>query len=453
MMNFVIATLLLLAADLPPQTDSEAWNLGVDYYRGGDVSNALCVLRPLLATRTHAARAAELVAKLEYESGNRVEAAAVAQIALRAAPDDPRANRNYTRASDGLGAYLEAKHVEGVLKDAEGQAPVSLLETATADAQDLMTRAGSYRTNAPARAVALSDALSGRAERLADAWLQVRQAIAQSVTNEQEAATILDQLNQAQAKTKRAAKELADMDDAAYSTMAEVESDFTRFLKRLVSPPAALSHDLVCQSNAWQDVEAFNERPWQREALDYTRAFRAKFPAWARDYEQKAKANTNMPPFKAEDQAKVSALATELEKIQLECAEKELPPMQEKALGIIREIQVLLPGDKNGGGQNNQPPNQDQKKDQNPGQDQNPSQQQDQNKDQQQDQAQQQDPQEQKDEEKSRDKDVKVQGGDEKEDREVEDVLKAAQERNDEHEADKKEWRRKMKLPPNERDW
>ena len=437
------------------EPDVAVWNKGVDAYRSGDVTNALRVLRPLLCSTTHGARAAELVAKLEHERGNRVEAAAAAQIALRAAPDDPRANRNYTRAADGLGAYLEAKHVEGVLKGAEGKDPGSLLEAATADAQDLMTCAGSYRTNAPARAVALSDALSGRAERLADAWLPVRQAIAQSVTNEQQAATILDQLNQAQAKTKRAAKELADLDGAAYSTLAEVESDFTRFLKLTVLPPAALARDLVCQSNAWQDVEAFNSRPWQADALDYTRAFRAKFPAWARAYEQQAQADTNKPPFKAEDQAKVSALATELEKIQLECAEKELPPMQEKALGIIREIQDLLPKDKNGGGQNNQQQNPAQKKDQDKDrqQDQNKDQNKDQQQDQQPNQTQQQDPQEQKDEEKPQEKEAQGQEGEEKEDQEVEAVLKAAQERNDEHEADKKARMRKMKLPPNERDW
>ena len=40
-----------------------------------------------------------------------------------------------------------------------------------------------------------------------------------------------------------------------------------------------------------------------------------------------------------------------------------------------------------------------------------------------------------------------------KEDKEVEALLKKAQERNDEHEADKKARMRKAPLPPNERDW
>ena len=40
-----------------------------------------------------------------------------------------------------------------------------------------------------------------------------------------------------------------------------------------------------------------------------------------------------------------------------------------------------------------------------------------------------------------------------KDDKEVEALLKKAQERNDEHEADKKARMRKAPLPPNERDW
>jgi len=37
------------AADAPSVTDGEIWNEGVDYYRAGDVTNALRVLKPLMA--------------------------------------------------------------------------------------------------------------------------------------------------------------------------------------------------------------------------------------------------------------------------------------------------------------------------------------------------------------------------------------------------------------------
>ena len=443
---FLMIWLPLQAAEAP-LTDGEVWNEGVTYYEAGDVTNALRVLRPLMLSRTHGARAAEVVAKLELERNNQEEAAYAAQIALRANPTDPRANRNFTRATDKLLETRETKHINDVLKAAQGQDPGAMLLAATKDARELMTESGTYRTNAAARAIAISDRLSKRAEKLADSWIPVREVIAQSVTNEEQAATILAQLEQAQAKTKKAAKEIGDLSADGYATMSDVEHDFTRFLKLTVLPPAAVAEGILAQTNAWQDVEAFNGRAWQPEALDYTRAFRAKFPAWARAYEQQAQADTNKPPFTAETQAKISGLATELEKIQIECCEKSLPPSQEKALEILHQIQELLPKDKNGGGQQNQQQNQDQQKQQ----DQQQKQQADDNKEQPQEpeQNQDQDPNQQD----KQDGQDEQQPEENQEEQEIEATLKKAQERNDEHEAEKKARMRKAPLPPNERDW
>lgn len=426
-------------------TDGEVWNEGVEYYRAGDVTNALRVLRPLMLSKTHGARAAEVVAKLEYDRGNQDEAAGAAQIALRAAPEDAKANRNFTRATDGLLAARETKRINDILKAAQGKDPGAMLMDATKEARTLMTEAGGFRTNAPVRAVALADALSKRASAIADTWIPVREVIAQSVTNEEQAATILQQIEQAQAKTKKAAKEFGDLDGNAFASMSDVEHDFTRFLKLTVMPPVAIGEDLVAQSNAWQDVADFNGRKWQQDALDYTRAFRAKFPAWAQTYEQQAQSDTNKPPFTKEAQAKISALATEVEKLQIECCTKALPPNQEKAIELLNEINELLPKDKNGGGQGQQ--NQQQ-------QQQNQQQQADNNKDrpdQQSDQKQEQDP-ENPDEDPSEDSQDQQDQPDQV-DQEVEATLKKAQERNDEHEAEKKARMRKAPLPPNERDW
>ena len=445
----IFALAFLLAAVEPAMTDGEVWNDGVDYYRAGDVTNALKTLRPLILTKTHGARAAEVVAKLEYERGNLEEAANAAQIALRAAPDDAKANRNFTRATDRLPAIREEEHLKAVLKAAEGKDPGAMLLAATKDCRALMAESGAYRTNRAEKAVALADALSKRAERLSDSWIPVRELIAQSVTNEEQAATISAQIDAARKKTKEAAKKLGDLDPEAYPLLSDAEHDFTRFVKLTVMPPAAMDEDLAAQSNAWLDVEAFNGRSWQQDALDYTRAFRAKFPAWARAYEQQAQSDTNKPPFTAEDQAKVSALATELEKIQLGCVDKSLPPEQEKALEIINEIRELLPKDPNGGGQNQQ---QQQKNDQ---QQQQQNQQQQQKNDQQQGQQQQQDEQQDQGDDKNDDNKDEPDEGDQQdaEDQEVEAVLKKAQERSDEHEAEKKARMRKAPLPPNERDW
>ena len=448
-MTGLIIAAVLCAAEIP-QTDGEAWNEGVDFYRSGDVTNALRVLRPLMLSKTHGARAAEVVAKLEYDRGDLEEAANAAQIALRSAPEDARANRNFTRASDGLPRLREAKRVEAVLKAAQGKDPGAMMQASTYDARSLMEHAGTFLTNDSVRAVALADSLSLRAEKLADTWLPVREAIAQAVTNEEQASTIVLQIEQAEAKTKLAAEQFGDMDEGAYATMSDVEHDFTRFLKLTAMPPAAMAECEIAQSNAWQDVAAFNGRSWQVDALDYTRAFRAKFPAWARAYEQQAQSDTNRPPFTAEDQAKISALATELEKLQLECVDKSLPPSQEKSLEIIRQIRELLPKDKNGGqGRQNQQDNSQQQNNQDQQQDKN--QEQDDRQDQQSDQKQDQDPQQQEEEKESEGQEDDQQ--DQKDDKEVEALLKKAQERNDEHEADKKARMRKAPLPPNERDW
>ena len=311
----------------------------------------------------------------------------------------------------------------------------------------------------------MSDALSARANKLADVWIPVREVIANSVTNQEQAATILQQIGEAQEKTKKAAGELSDMDGEAYSTMGDVENYFTRFLKLTAMPPAALGEDQIAQTNAWLGLDPVNGRAWQDEALDYTRAFRQKFPAWARAYETQAQSDTNKPPFTAEDQAKVSALSTELEKVQMECCEKGLSELQEKALDLIRQIQELLPKDNSGqqgqqgqSGQNQQ--NQDQNKDQNQDQNQNQDQQnQDQNKDQNQDQDknqgqdQQNQDQEQNKEDEQKKEEQQAAAEEQKDDRQVEDMLRKAQERSDQHEADKKARMRKAPLPANERDW
>lgn len=443
-----LLAIAFLASASPAMTDGEVWNEGVGYYASGDVTNALRVLRPLLLSKSHGARAAEVVAKLEFEQGDLESAANAAQIALRANPGDPKANRNFTRATDRLPAAREEQRLEAVLKAAQGQDPGSLLLAAAKDCRRLMEESGTYRTNRAERAVALADALSARATKLADAWIPVREHVSQAVTNEEQAATIRGQLDAARGKTVSAAKKLGDLDPEAYSLLSDAEHDFTRFVKLTAMPPAAMGEGLVAQSNAWQDVADFNGRNWQQDALDYTRAFRAKFPAWARSYEQQAQSDTNRPPFTAEDQAKVSALATELEKLQIECVEKALPPNQERAIAVINQILELLPKDPNGGGQNqqNNQQNQDPQKNQQNQQQQN-----------QQNQQNQQTPQQNPDDQQNQDNedDQKPEEGENEDptDQEVESVMKKAQERSDEHEAEKKARMRKAPLPPNERDW
>lgn len=452
--TFVLMAAATVRGESAAVSDTEVWNEGVGYYQQGDVTNALRVLRPLTASGEYKARAAEVVAKLEYERGNLEEAAAAAQVALLANPKDARSNRNFTRAVDKLPEVRETKRINEILKAAEGKDPGAMIQSATYEARELMKSAACVSTNRADVQVALADRLSKRAEKLADVWIPVREVIAQSVTNEQQAATIIQQIEEAQAKTKKGAQQLSDLDSESYSSLALAEQDFNRFLKLTAMPPAAIHEGALAQSNAYNDVETVNSRPWQNEALDFTRAFRQKFPAWARQYEQQAQADTNREPFTAEAQAKISALATELEKVQLECVEKTIPPKQEEACGILEQIAALLPKDKNGGGQSQQNQQQNPQQNQQNQDQQNQDQQNQDQKDQQQDlgdQQQDQDPNEQKDDKQEDESDAEDQESEE--DKEVEAVLQKAQERNDEYEADKKARIRKAPLPPNERDW
>ena len=57
------------AEEQVPETDGEIWNRGVDLYREGNMTNALAVLKPLILSKTHGARASELVGAIEFAQG------------------------------------------------------------------------------------------------------------------------------------------------------------------------------------------------------------------------------------------------------------------------------------------------------------------------------------------------------------------------------------------------
>ena len=427
-------------------TDSEVWNNGVDLYRAGDFTNALATLKPLMLSRTHGARASELVSAIAYERKDLEEAAAAAQAALRAAPDDARLNRNYTRATDGLPELREARHVEEVLKRFGQQPPDGILGAALRDAQALMAAQKGVLTNEAHLAIAASEALAARAENLVDAWIPVKEFVMQTVTNEQDAATIVGRIEAAREASRAAAEELADLNPDAETSLAKSETFLHDFWLRAVLPPAAIDADIIAQTNSFEDLEAFNGRDWQREALALTAAFREKFPAWAKAYEQQAQADTNKPPFTKEAQDKINALSAEVEKKQLEMVKNALPPEQLRLVAMLEEIRDLLPKDPNGGqGGQQQQQNNDQNKDDNKNKDdqqnQNQQQQQDQQKEQQKDQPK---PEENKDEKKKEEP---------KNDQEVEALLQKAQDRSDEHEDKKRALMKNAPISPNERDW
>ena len=456
-----LAVSAAVAASGALKDDWELWNDAVGDYESGAATNALPVLEALAAKpganraeRDRAARAAELAAAIRFERAKAAtgaakaeeleRAATLAQEAMRADPKNERRNRNFTRATDRLPELRREARAELIAKVAQGKDPGTLLADGVKESRALLKEAATYRTNVAEVAIAKADAAAVRARRLSEIWPPVGEAVAQAITNELEAATLRERLGEAEKKTLAAATAFEDFDVSAYSLIADAEQDFTRYYKMCALPPMAIAEDLTSQSNAWLDIETVNDRAWQQDALDYTRAFRAQFPAWAQAYEQQAEADTNMAPFTAEAQAEISALSTELEKLQIECVKETLPPKQQEAIGIIEKIAKLLPPQKGGGGQGggqNSEQNQQQKNNQN------------------QQNEQQEDPQNQPNEpeanENEAEKKDESQSGEEPkdEDKSVEAILRKAQERSDEHEAEKKARMRKTKLPPSERDW
>ena len=445
-------------------TDGEVWNQGVDCYRAGDVTNALAKLRPLMLSRTHGARASEVVGAIrhaamkERAADDPKSAAAAAEdasaamlIALRANPDDPRANRNFTRAIDRLAELREEAHVKEVLAASQGQGPDQQLESAVKTTREMMLEAAGVLTNQPARALALSEAMARRAAKNADVWIPLKEALtqaaAQNTTNQQQLAYAVNEVEAARQASRKAADQLADLDPAAQTSLAQAEDALNRFWKLAVMPPAAVAEGIQCQTNAFIDAKKINNRPWTGEALSFTQAFRQKFPQWAQQYEQQAQADTNKPPFTKEAQAEINALAGEVEKIQLANVKSEDPASMLDALNKLERIRELLPKDKNGNGQQNQQPQQNQQNQQDQQQKQDQQQQ-----DQQKDQSPEQQPQEQQPQEQKSEEQPQEQPKDAKDD-EVEALLQKAQDRNDRHENEKKARMRKVPLSPNERDW
>ena len=571
------------AADGPQLTDGEVWNKGVDYYRAGDMTNALATLRPLMLSRTHGARAAEVVGAIRYADranalakasdaqGVHAEGAALEpmrralaageesawamQRALRDAPDDPRANRNFTRVTDGLAKLRDDIHVEEVLAQAKGRDPKAEMAESARKALALLHEQAGVLTNEASVAIARSEDLAKRAERLSDTLIPLKRQVLESVTNEQQAAEIVGDAEAARDTVKRAADQLADMSPDAAESLSSAENAFHRYWKGMLDPPTALDEgvraqsnavtraervngrdwqqealdftqifgsgyerwvqqqcaqdastasneppytvrvaqeiagamqeiakkqqallkepndedaalalaglnrvrdrcgliaanprqlaaaDLLMQTNAYADVARTDGFDWQKDALDHTRAFRARFPAWAQQYEQ---------------QAEVAALAADVEKKQAACVKEPVPPDQLEAIREIQRILELLPPDRNPPPQQNQ---QQQQQQQNQNQDQNKDQNQDQKQDQNQDQDKDknQDPQQdQKQDELEQQPEEKEQKAKEEEtpdQKEAEALIRKALERSEEHEAEKKARMRKAPLSPNERDW
>lgn len=436
-------------ADLE-EAETYRYNAAYSYYKAKDIDKASQTLRPLLTSKKNGALAGELLGKLLMEQAKEKgaedpaakmssleEAATGFQRALHDTPQDERRNRNLTRSVSPLAEARETAHIAQVMKEHGQTSPDQLMGTMLAEQRALLEESFAAFTNeAPAR-ISRCEALAKRQTKQADLWIPLKQHMLQAVTNQQQQAQFAQQIELARDSMKGATAALQDLLPEAANDTAQVEPLIYAFWKAVAMPPAAIDEDILCQSNAIQKIglRYLENRDTQSEALQLTQLFRERFPEWAKQYQQQAKSDTNMPPFTAEDQAKIEEIGAHAEKLQTEIIEKkplenERRSLQDQALKDLLEIRSLLPKQK--------------------GQSQSQQQQQQQNQQQQQqDQKQEPQKQEQKQEEQKQEEEQKKPDTPQ----DVQELLRRALDREKEHENDKKEQMRNIPMSPSERDW
>lgn len=360
-----LASLALESRSSGLSPDSEAWNKGVDYYNGGDTTNAVSTLETLLASRTHRAKAAEVLAKLEFDEAQkpgatnvleRLEKAAnYAQIALRAAPEDNRLKNNLAIAVadiPGLRREIESRRIESVVEQFRDTPAVQILKESIAASRRLLGEFEEVKvasTNDADKAIKIAAECGRQAKDLSDRWVVLKNKSDLAVTNQIEATQKIDRY----CKTALyAARKCEDLDFGARYDLAEVEDGFTRLHKDVVTPPDAIDEVICNLSNKCVNATFDCGRSWLKESADYTDSFRRKFPAWAKEQELQANADTNKPPFNAEVQAKIMNYADELARLQKECLKNPSPEKENEALNKAIEILKLLPVEQNPENQN-----------------------------------------------------------------------------------------------------
>ncbi|MEI6424860.1 MAG: hypothetical protein WCP55_21775 [Lentisphaerota bacterium] len=431
------------------EADSYRFNAAYSYYQAKNADKCLETLRPLMTSKKNAVRAGELLGKLQMEQAkvkgaedpaakfeSLKDAATGFQQALRENAKDERCCRNYTRAVWPLPEAREGAHISKVLKEHEKTAPDQLLGTLLKEQRALIEETYSIFTNDAPELIRLAESLATRQDKQADLWIPLKQQVMKSVTNQQQQAQVVQQVELTRDMMKGSAEALRDLLPESVGEVAQSEPSIYNFWKAVASPPNLVDENIICQSNAIKKLEAryLMGRETQPEALQLTKLFSQRFPEWAKQYEEQAKSNTNMPPFKVEDQAKIKELAIHTEKLQAEIldtktAEIDRPGLKQQALKNLLEIRELLPKNPNG------------------------SQGQQQQQQQQQQEQKKQDQQQPQDEQKQEQKQEQQEQKKEEAPKDVQELLRRALEREKERENEKKERMNRLPMSPSERDW
>ncbi len=320
--------------------ESEIWNAGVAAYEAGDVTNAVLLLRPLLGTKSHGARVAEILALSEFEAAKacaeddpegrlaHLESSAVlAQMALRAAPADARLRKNFAEATRDIPRLKDEIHLKALREKLGKKSPQALVKAALAS-----SRAGLAESSAPPSPsaetrLAAADALEARFKAIADTCRVLP----------------TEELGDLIALAERTASAAGNLESGTDASARELEGHLTTLYRGLLDPWSALDEDLLSQSNACLRAAESGGRSWQEDALSYSEIFESRFPAWLENYEQQAQADTNAPPYTEEMKVQIETLTLELEDLQKALCDNPTPEGEASAMALIRELLSFRP--------------------------------------------------------------------------------------------------------------
>lgn len=453
--------------DDPEQAARYRYNAALSSFNAGDMTAASEALYPIIALPDFG-KAAELYGAAQFKlaagtvaaTNSTAKAEALERSAtgflnaLRANPEDEKSMRNLSRATANIPAVREAAHLESVLAKHGQTPPQQLIGQMLSEERAIMKEAVIVSTNGNAAAMISGfEDLAQRQKNNADLWIPLKQVLVDSgaITNEQQRAEIAMHIEQTRDAMKNGADLLADISPDAYTPMARSEETVYGFWKMLSEPPALIGEDILVQTNCVvsPDRSLYPSRPDWDEALQLSQIFQKTFPQWAEQVIQQRQADTNAPPFTAEDAAKIKELTEQLLWVQQDAVKNEKNAERKSAafesLKLLEQIKELLP--KNPDNNQRQPQQNPQQQNQQDNQ---------QNKDDQQQQDQQQQDQQQQDQQQEQKQEEQKQSeGDEKKDPppDVQEALRRALQREKEHEQEKQRQMRNFPMTPNARDW
>ena len=406
---------------------------------------AIELLEPLLHSSRTGDRAAELLGVTGFQVAaatngpdaaeaklNAIEAAGSAfQQALRNQPQDARRRGNLTRAEQQLPSLREEARIARLLKEHAQTPPDQLIGAMLQEQRALLHDTPAAFTNEAPEQIRQLEALAERQDCNSDLWVPLKRAVLQSpaLTNAEQRAQFERLVESTRDAMHNTAGRLRDLDPDACLLLTRTEPPVYRFWRGMVAPPALIDEDVALQSNVIvrADHPLVPYRPDQQEALELTRSFQQRFPAWADQMTKAAQTDTNAPTLKPEERAEIERLTRDTIPLQ----EKPTLANQRQSLKNLLRIRELLSKQKQSQQQ----------------------QQQQKEKPQEQPQPQQQQPPPKPKEKPNQKQDEPKPEPRDQPPKDVQDLLQRALQREKEHETQKRQQMEHTPMLPNERDW